>query len=54
MSFYDDYVAEGLCCEVCGALIDADEPGFARRCAGCADRPEKPRKRKGKNHGQKR
>lgn len=35
MSFYEDYVAEGLCCERCGALIDMDEPGFSRLCAGC-------------------
>lgn len=35
MSFYDDYVAGGLCCESCGATIDADEPGFARMCWSC-------------------
>lgn len=34
MSFYDDYVAEGLCCQSCGAFL-GDEPGYPRFCAGC-------------------
>ena len=37
MSFYDDYVADGLCCSSCGEMISGDEPGFARLCAGCSD-----------------
>ena len=47
MSFYDDYVAEGLCCEACGALIDLDEPGYARLCAACErdDRRLPPKRR---------
>lgn len=35
MSFYDDYVADGLCCMVCGELIDEEEPGYPRKCADC-------------------
>jgi hypothetical protein len=35
MSYYDDYVAEGLCCECCGAYLDGTEPGFSRLCDGC-------------------
>jgi len=34
MSFYEDYVADGLCCMVCGTLIDGEEPGYPREC-GC-------------------
>lgn len=26
MSFYEDYVEDGLCCQYCGAYIDGDEP----------------------------
>lgn len=35
MSFYEDYVADGLCCQSCGALLDGNEPGYARFCAAC-------------------
>lgn len=35
MSYFDDYIADGLCCESCGGLIDLDEPGFVRLCDGC-------------------
>lgn len=35
MSYYDDYVAEGLCCESCGAYLDGNEPGYSRFCYGC-------------------
>jgi hypothetical protein len=37
MSYFEDYVEEGLCCESCGALMDGDEPGFVRRCASCSE-----------------
>jgi len=36
VSYFDDYIADGLCCECCGGLIDMDEPGYSRLCAGCA------------------
>lgn len=39
MSYYDDYVAEGLCCESCGGLLDGSEPGFSRLCDGCRSQP---------------
>ena len=35
MSYFDDYVADGLCCEGCGEFLGGDEPGFVRRCASC-------------------
>lgn len=35
MSFFDDYVADGLCCNVCGAYIDGEEPGYPRTCEDC-------------------
>lgn len=37
MSFYDDYVEDGLCCNVCGAYIDGEEPGFPRTCDDCLE-----------------
>jgi hypothetical protein len=43
MSFYDDYVADGLCCQCCGAYI-GDEPGYPQFCYGCKPKPEKTRK----------
>lgn len=53
MSFFDDYVADGLCCQSCGALLDGDEPGFARFCPGCdparnQPKPKPKKKRKAK------
>jgi len=27
----------GFLCEVCGVVIDGDEPGYPRLCAGCKD-----------------
>lgn len=35
MSYFEDYIEDGLCCEGCGAFLDGDEPGFVRYCAGC-------------------
>ena len=35
MSYFEDYVEEGLCCVQCGEFMGGDEPGFARLCAGC-------------------
>lgn len=40
MSYFEDYVQDGLCCEVCGGFLGGDEPGFVRRCGGCADDDE--------------
>lgn len=37
MSYYDDYVADGLCCQVCGAYIDGEEPGHPRTCEDCLE-----------------
>ena len=38
MSFYEDYVADGLCCQTCGEVIDGKEPGFPRVCSSCSDK----------------
>lgn len=35
MSYYEDYVADGLCCECCGVCIDRKEPGYPRMCSEC-------------------
>jgi hypothetical protein len=35
MSYFEDYVEDGLCCESCGEFLGGGEPGFVRRCAGC-------------------
>lgn len=35
MSFYEDYVADGLCCECCGVFIDGTEPGYPLLCPHC-------------------
>lgn len=35
MSYFDDYVATGLCCQTCGEFIDRKEPGFPRECDFC-------------------
>lgn len=44
MSFYEDYVEDGFCCQCCGAPIGdplEDDPcGFPTMCAGCADDAE--------------
>jgi hypothetical protein len=50
MSYFDDYVADGLCCEQCGGLLDGIEPGFVRVCAGC-QRASKPKPAKAKRKG---
>lgn len=55
MSYFDDYIAEGLCCEQCGAAIDMDEPGFVRVCAGCEPRkPVTTPKRRSNKRGKRR
>jgi hypothetical protein len=36
MSYFDDYVADGLCCSVCGEYIDGEEPGYPRTCKNCS------------------
>lgn len=36
MSYFDDYIAGGLCCQVCGAVIDLQEPGYPRTCEFCS------------------
>jgi hypothetical protein len=52
MSYYDDYIADGLCCESCGGYMDGNTPGFSRVCVGCqkaAERLAKPRKSKARS-----
>jgi len=35
MSYFEDYIEDGLCCEGCGEWLGGDEPGFIRRCVTC-------------------
>lgn len=28
-------ILDGLFCEVCGAFIDGEAPGYPRKCEGC-------------------
>jgi len=37
MSFFEDYVEDGLCCSICGEVIDNTEPGYPRTCKECSD-----------------
>lgn len=46
MSYFDDYVADGLCCQVCGSYIDGEEPGHPRTCEYCLEEERKERKQK--------
>ena len=46
MSFFDDYIADGLCCQVCGAYIDDDEPGFPRTCEDCLQEEQRRKQKK--------
>jgi len=41
MSFYEDFVADGICCSICGELIDEKAPGYVRECADCKKRKKK-------------
>lgn len=52
MSYYDDYIADGLCCEGCGGYLDGSEPGFSRFCDGCRKSVKAPAKAKkrGRRH----
>ena len=29
MSYFEDYIEDGLCCQYCGGFIDGDEPRFS-------------------------
>lgn len=35
MSYFEDYVQDGLMCMSCGVLIDGSEPGYPRECDDC-------------------
>lgn len=35
MSYFEDYVEDGLCCQYCGQVIDGEEPGYPRSCEFC-------------------
>lgn len=49
MSFFDDYVADGLCCNVCGAYIDGEEPGYQRTCNDCLEYEKQEKKKQKQN-----
>lgn len=42
MSFYDDYIADGLCCQCCGVYLDGSEPGHPRSCSHCREPDSRP------------
>ena len=52
MSYFEDYIEEGLCCEGCGEFLGGDEPGFIRRCAACERATVRNRGRKRELDGQ--
>lgn len=35
-----EMVLEGLLCEVCGAYVDGEEPGYPRKCENCEVKEE--------------
>lgn len=41
MSFFEDYVEDGLCCTVCGQVIDGKEAGYPRECEFCKPKIDK-------------
>jgi predicted nucleic acid-binding Zn ribbon protein len=45
MSYFEDYVADGLCCNVCGAYIDGEEPGYPRTCNDCLEYEKQEKKK---------
>lgn len=49
MSYFDDYIADGLCCNVCGAYIDGEEPGYPRTCEDCLEEEKQQLKRRKQN-----
>ena len=36
MSYFEDYIADGLCCQCCGVYLDDGEPGYPRSCSHCS------------------
>lgn len=36
MSYFEDYIEDGLCCQICGEVIDGKEPGVPRKCDFCS------------------
>ncbi len=46
MSYFDDYIADGLCCQVCRAYIDDDEPGYPRTCEDCLQEEQRRNQKK--------
>ena len=37
MSFFEDYVEDGLCCMSCGQVIDYEAVGYPRFCNSCLE-----------------
>ena len=50
MSFFEDYVQDGLCCQICGQVIDFSEPGYPRS-GNCCDKNVKKTKRQPVKNG---
>ncbi len=50
MAFFDEFVADGLCCAQCGEMIDETEPGYVRTCDECKKKKRRTVKRQN-THG---
>jgi hypothetical protein len=35
VSYFEDYVEDGLCCAMCGEFMGGSELGFVRYCSSC-------------------
>lgn len=41
MSYFEDYIEDGLCCQSCGEFLGGDEPGYTRSCRSCEPQDNK-------------
>lgn len=53
MSYFEDYIQDGACCEGCGVYLGEDV-GFIRRCSSCEPVKVQPSKSSGMTKTQKR
>ena len=40
MSFFEDYVEDGICCMCCGQVIDGEAVGYPRLCEDCEEQQD--------------
>lgn len=46
MSYFEDYIEDGLCCQICGAYINDDEAGYPRTCDDCLQEEQRRNQKK--------